>query len=55
VDEGAIDRRLAGQIPGAAPDSHRVLRLRLAPGRYVLFCNMAGHYLGGMQAQLVVR
>ena len=24
------------------------------PGRYELFCNMAGHYLGGMRAALVV-
>jgi uncharacterized cupredoxin-like copper-binding protein len=27
----------------------------LAPGRYVLFCNMSGHYLGGMHRLLVVR
>jgi uncharacterized cupredoxin-like copper-binding protein len=30
------------------------LRLHLKPGRYELFCNMAGHYLGGMRAELVV-
>jgi uncharacterized cupredoxin-like copper-binding protein len=28
--------------------------LHLKPGRYELFCNMAGHYLGGMRAALVV-
>jgi uncharacterized cupredoxin-like copper-binding protein len=28
--------------------------LHLRPGRYELFCNMAGHYLGGMRAELVV-
>jgi uncharacterized cupredoxin-like copper-binding protein len=27
--------------------------VKLRPGRYELFCNMAGHYLGGMRAQLV--
>ena len=31
------------------------LRVRLAPGRYVLFCNMAGHYLAGMRKTIVVR
>jgi uncharacterized cupredoxin-like copper-binding protein len=29
--------------------------VKLAPGRYVLFCNMAGHYLSGMHRVLVVR
>jgi uncharacterized cupredoxin-like copper-binding protein len=55
VDENAIHRSMAGQLDATAPDSHHVLRLRLRPGRYVLFCNMLGHYLGGMQAELVVR
>jgi uncharacterized cupredoxin-like copper-binding protein len=36
------------------PGSTRELRLHLTPGRYVLFCNMAGHYLSGMHTQLVV-
>jgi uncharacterized cupredoxin-like copper-binding protein len=39
--------------PGS-PGSVRELRLHLTPGRYVLFCNMAGHYLGGMHTELVV-
>jgi uncharacterized cupredoxin-like copper-binding protein len=39
--------------PGA-PGSIRSLRLHLTPGRYVLFCNMAGHYLGGMRTDLLV-
>lgn len=39
--------------PGA-PGRVRALRLHLAPGRYVLFCNMAGHYLGGMRTELWV-
>lgn len=36
------------------PGSVRELTLHLAPGRYVLFCNMAGHYLGGMHTELAV-
>jgi hypothetical protein len=39
-----------GQSPGAVEE----LRLHLKPGRYELFCNMAGHYLGGMRAVLEV-
>ena len=27
----------------------------IAPGRYLLFCNMAGHFRGGMHRELVVR
>ena len=31
-----------------------MLKLHLAPGRYLLFCNMEGHYMGGMHTELVV-
>jgi uncharacterized cupredoxin-like copper-binding protein len=44
----------SGLEPGQ-PDSVRSLRVRFTPGRYVIFCNMAGHYLGGMHTELVVR
>ena len=39
----------------AGPAGRPTAELDLAPrpGRYVLFCNMAGHYLGGMHAELV--
>jgi uncharacterized cupredoxin-like copper-binding protein len=33
----------------------RTLALRLAAGNYVLYCNMEGHYLGGMHAAFTVR
>jgi uncharacterized cupredoxin-like copper-binding protein len=55
VDEESVQARTAGSLDGGSPGSIRRLRLHLAPGRYVLFCNMAGHYLGGMHAELVVR
>jgi len=32
-----------------------VVVTKLEPGRYELLCNMAGHYLGGMRTELVVR
>jgi uncharacterized cupredoxin-like copper-binding protein len=55
VDEEALQARSPGSLGGGSPGSVRRLRLHLAPGRYVLFCNMAGHYLGGMHTELVVR
>jgi uncharacterized cupredoxin-like copper-binding protein len=30
----------------------RDLTVRLTPGRYVLYCNLPGHYLGGMYAMV---
>ena len=54
IDEDALEAAKIGGLEPGAPRSLRALRLRLAPGRYELFCNMAGHYLGGMHTQLVV-
>jgi uncharacterized cupredoxin-like copper-binding protein len=34
--------------------SARELDLHLRPGSYEVFCNMAGHYLGGMSATFTV-
>jgi len=55
VDEAALRSRTVGGIEPAKPASTHSIDLHLAPGRYVLFCNMAGHYLGGMHTTLVVR
>jgi len=54
VSEEKLDRVTAGALEPGHPGSNRKLRLHLAPGRYVLFCNMSGHYLGGMHTELVV-
>ena len=54
VDEEALERVKVGGLEPAAPGRVRELRLHLAPGRYEMFCNMAGHYLGGMEADLEV-
>ena len=43
-----------GVIEGKQPGTMEEVLLHLKPGRYELFCNMAGHYLGGMRAALVV-
>jgi uncharacterized cupredoxin-like copper-binding protein len=55
VDEDALEKREAGILEPGTAGLTRKLSLRLAPGRYVLFCNMSGHYLGGMHTVLVVR
>jgi hypothetical protein len=55
VDEEALDPVTAGALEPGEAGGLRTLRLRLAPGRYELLCNMSGHYLGGMHADLTVR
>ena len=55
VDEEALERATVGTLEPGALGSSRELRIHLAPGRYVLLCNMSGHYLGGMHADFVVR
>jgi uncharacterized cupredoxin-like copper-binding protein len=54
VDEEELEPVTVAIAEGEPPDAVHVLRLNLRPGRYELFCNMAGHYLGGMRARLVV-
>jgi uncharacterized cupredoxin-like copper-binding protein len=54
VDEERIQAATVGSLEPAPPGSHRQLTVDLTPGRYALFCNMSGHYLGGMRAELVV-
>jgi len=53
VDEDKLEPVTVGEAEGESPGAVEVLRVKLRPGRYELFCNMAGHYLGGMSAQLV--
>jgi len=54
VDEDALDPETMGSLEPGAPGSVRGLTLRLRPGRYEIFCNMAGHYMGGMHAVVLV-
>src|SRR5919201_1312844 len=54
VDEERIQAATLGALEPGAPESTRRLTVNLTPGRYVLFCNMYGHYRGGMHAQLLV-
>lgn len=55
VDEDAVERNEVGVLEPADAGAVRNLEVHLAPGRYVLLCNMSGHYLGGMRRVVVVR
>ena len=55
VNEEALQKAEAGVLEPGDPGSVRELKLHLSRGRYVLFCNMSGHFLGGMHAVLVVK
>jgi uncharacterized cupredoxin-like copper-binding protein len=52
VDEEALD--VVDEISDLPAGSVRSVALDLAPGRYVFFCNLEGHYLGGMHGTVEV-
>lgn len=54
VAEEAVQAREPGSLEPGAPGATRQLTVDLSPGRYVLFCNMEGHYMGGMHHEVVV-
>jgi uncharacterized cupredoxin-like copper-binding protein len=55
LDEEALEHSELGALEPGAPGSERSLSVKLAPGRYEFFCNMAGHYKGGMHTEVVVQ
>jgi uncharacterized cupredoxin-like copper-binding protein len=54
VDESDLEPRTLGTLEAGPVGSTRELDLHLRPGTYEVFCNMAGHYLGGMSATFTV-
>ena len=52
VNEDWLDG--VGELNEVPAGTVGTLPLQLAPGRYVFFCNLDGHYLGGMHAVLEV-
>jgi uncharacterized cupredoxin-like copper-binding protein len=54
VDEEGPGVDHVDEAEGLDIADRRSLTLRLGPGHYVLFCNMEGHYLGGMHAAFTV-
>jgi uncharacterized cupredoxin-like copper-binding protein len=55
VDEEAPGIDLLDEVEGLDIDDRQTLVLDLSPGHYVLYCNLEGHYLGGMHEALTVR
>jgi uncharacterized cupredoxin-like copper-binding protein len=55
VNEDAPGINLLDEAEGLDIDDRQTLVLDLAAGIYVLYCNLEGHYLGGMHAALTVR
>jgi uncharacterized cupredoxin-like copper-binding protein len=55
VNEDAPGIDLLDEAQGLDIDDRRTLVLGLAPGHYVVYCNLEGHYLGGMYAAITVR
>jgi plastocyanin len=54
VDEDGLGASLVDALEPGEPGVRR-LRVKLEPGRYEFLCNMAGHYLSGMEAEVVVQ
>ncbi len=55
ADEEKLRPITAVALEPAGPGAVHRFRVQLRPGRYVLFCNMAGHLMAGMRTTLVVR
>jgi hypothetical protein len=55
VDEESVESSEPGALDPGEPGSVRDLTVQLKPGRYVFFCNMEGHFMAGMHAEVVVR
>lgn len=52
VDEDAANS--IGEVSELAPGEKGSLTLHLDPGKYILYCNVAGHYMAGMWTILTV-
>jgi uncharacterized cupredoxin-like copper-binding protein len=55
INEEALEKATLGVLEPGAAGSVRELHVKLTTGRYMLFCNMSGHYMGGMHTMLVVK
>ena len=53
VDETAIGQFIDG-LENVQPAAGAEKRMTLSPGRYILLCNLTGHYKGGMVGTLQV-
>jgi hypothetical protein len=54
VDENATGVSHVDEVEDVTAGSSKTLTVSLDPGRYVLICNLPGHYVGGMHVALEV-
>jgi uncharacterized cupredoxin-like copper-binding protein len=55
IDEKGLEKgALIGEIAGVRPGASDAGSFKLKAGKYVLFCNLPGHYKAGMHGSLVV-
>lgn len=56
VNEEKMDKvaENAGEIPDVEAGETKSEDFKLTPGKYVMFCNLPGHYAGGMYGTLTV-
>jgi uncharacterized cupredoxin-like copper-binding protein len=54
VDEAASGQTKVDEIAEFAPGTTKTLTLNLQPGKYVLICNVAGHYQRGVSSAFTV-
>ena len=54
VDEDKSGHHL-GEVSELEPGKTGALRLDLKPGHYLLYCNIAGHYMAGMWTLITVK
>jgi uncharacterized cupredoxin-like copper-binding protein len=57
ADEQRVDEEKGehlGEVSELAPGAKGALRITLKPGRYLLYCNVPGHYAMGMWTEVTV-
>lgn len=56
VEEEKMDKvaESAGEIPDVEAGETKTEEFKLTPGKYVIFCNLPGHYAAGMYGTLTV-
>lgn len=54
-DGTASEAGTAGEVPDVEPGGGGKLTVTLPAGKYVLLCNLPGHFAGGMYTDLVVK
>ncbi len=57
VDEEKLDKEAeeAGEIADVEPGATKSESFKLTPGKYVMFCNLPGHYAAGMYGTVTVK